>query len=247
MYKGKKFLAVIPARGGSKGIPLKNIFNVGGRPLIEYTIDCASNSKYIDRTIISTDSLEIKNVAEKYIQNNNKKVDIPFLRPKELAKDTSKTIDCIVHAVNWLKENENKEYDYLILLQNTSPLRKSFHVDEAIEKIVNNNASSLLSLREVIDHPILIRSIKEDGRVEKLLDIDSTVRRQDFKKYYKVDGSIYILKINENFNLNSSFNDSELGYIIVEKYSVDIDNYMDIKKVEYYLEEERKTEIQLMK
>ena len=98
MYKNKKILAIIPARGGSKGIPLKNIFNVGARTLIEYTIDCASDYKYLDRTIITTDSEKIKNVLERYINANNKKVDIPFLRLEELVTDISKIIDCVLHV-----------------------------------------------------------------------------------------------------------------------------------------------------
>lgn len=247
MYKGKKFLAIIPARGGSKGIPLKNIFSVGGRALIEYTIDSASDSKYLDRSIISTDSEKIKSVSEKYIKANNKRVDIPFLRPEELATDTSKTIDCVVHAVDWLKKNENLEYDYIVLLQNTSPLRKAFHIDEAIEMIIDKDEQSLVSLREVSEHPILIRSLAENGKVKKLLDVDSTVRRQDFKPFYKIDGSIYIVKLDEDFGLNTSFNDGEIGYIMEECYSVDIDNYLDVKAVEYYLEKEREKEIELMK
>ena len=97
MYKNKKIIAVIPARGGSKGVPFKNIIEVGGKPLIKYSIDCAKESKYLDRTIISTDSLEIKRTAE--ICGG----DVPFLRPAELAQDISKTIYCLVHSFNWLK------------------------------------------------------------------------------------------------------------------------------------------------
>ena len=247
MYKDKRILAVIPARGGSKGIPLKNIFSIGGRPLIEYTIDCANNSKYLDKIIISTDSKEIRDVADRYIKTHNKKVEIPFLRPSELATDTSKTIDCVIHAVNWLKENKNEQYDYIVLLQNTTPLRKSFHIDEAIEKLLDSKETTLVSVTEVEEHPILMRSINEDGTVKHLLNMNSTVRRQDFPKYYKIDGSIYIVRNDEYFNLETSFNDGKLAYIIDNRYSVDIDNYMDIKTVEYYLEKEREEEINLMK
>lgn len=246
MYKNKKILAIIPARGGSKGIPLKNIFEVGGKPLIHYSIDCASSSKYIDKTIISTDNEEIKAVSERYIKYNNKKVEIPFLRPKELALDTSKTIDCIVHAVDWLKKNKDEIYDYVIVLQNTVPLRKSWHVDEAVEKLLESDERSLVSVTEVSQHPILIRSLNEDGTLKNLLNVGSTVRRQDFPKFYKVDGSIYIQKIDEKFNLNTSLNDGKLAYIMEAKYTVDIDSYIDIKIIEYYLEREREKELGLM-
>lgn len=236
MYKNKKILAVIPARGGSKGIPSKNIIVVGGKPLIQYTIDCAKHSKYIDRAVISTDSEEIKRVS---IECGG---DVPFMRPKELALDTSKTIDCIVHAVNTLKEM-GENYDYVMIIQNTVPLRKSWHVDESIEKLIDSNERSLVSVTEVEQHPILMRTINEDGTVKNLLPMSSTMRRQDFPKFYKVDGAIAIQKIDEEFNLNTSINDGRLAYIMDAKYSTDIDSYIDIKVIEYYLEKEKEEEI----
>ena len=240
MYKGKRILAVIPARGGSKGVPRKNIIEIGGHPLIKYTIDCGKNSKYLDRVIVSTEDLIIKRVAE---ENGG---DVPFLRPAKLAEDTSKTIDCIIHAVDTLK-SFGETYDYVMILQNTVPLRKSWHVDEAIEKIFASEERSLVSVTEVEEHPILMRTLNEDDTVENLLHMNSTMRRQDFPKFYKVDGAIYIQKIDEEFNLNTSLNDGKIGYVIERKYTTDIDNYIDIKIVEYYLEKEREAEAELMK
>ena len=240
MYKNKKILAVIPARGGSKGVPRKNIIEVGGHPLIKYTIDCGKNSKYLDRVVISTEDLSIKKVAE---ENGG---DVPFLRPKELAEDTSKTIDCIVHAVDTL-ESMGEEYDYVMVLQNTVPLRKSWHIDEAIEMIVDSNERSLVSISEVDEHPILMRTLNEDKTVRNLLQMNSTMRRQDFPKFYKVDGAIYIQKLDKDFNLDTSLNDGKLGYVMEKKYTTDIDNYIDIKIVEYYLEKEREAEAELMR
>lgn len=231
MYKNKKILAIIPARGGSKGIPSKNIIDIYGKPLIQYSIECAKVSKYIDRTIISTDDLKIKEVAEKCGG------EVPFLRPSELAQDTSKTIDCLIHAINWLKV-EKEEYDYLVLLQNTVPLRKGWQVDEAIEKLLESNERSLVSVTKVEENPVLMRTLNGDGTLKNMLDINSTIRRQDFPKFYKVDGAIYIQKIDNEFNLNTSLNDGKLAYIMEEKYSVDIDTYLDIKKIEYYLDKE---------
>lgn len=246
MYKNKKILAIIPARGGSKGIPKKNIIEVGGKPLIYYSIDCLSSSKYIDKAIISTNDLEIKAVAEHYINRYGKSVEIPFIRPEELAKDTSKTIDCIVHAINWLKENKSEEYDYVLIAQNTSPLRKARHIDEAIENLLDSEERSLVSVTEVDEHPILMRSINEDGTVKNLLNMNSTVRRQDFPKFYKVNGSIYIQKIDDQFNLDTSFNDGKLAYIMDKEYSGDIDDYIDLKVIEYYLEKEKEMELKFM-
>ena len=231
MYKGKKILGLIPARGGSKGIPSKNIIEIYGKPLIQYSIECAKGSKYLDRTIISTDDTKIKDVAVKCGG------DVPFMRPPELALDTSKTIDAVVHAINWLKEH-GEEYDYLVLLQNTVPLRKPWHIVEAIEKLFASNEKSLVSVTEVDENPVLMRTINEDGTVHNLLNVNSTMRRQDFPKFYRVDGAIYIQKLDKDFGLNTSLNDGRLSYIIEERYSVDIDTYLDIRKIEYYLEQE---------
>lgn len=236
MYKNKRILAVIPARGGSKGIPSKNIFNIDGYPLIKYTLDCANNSKYIDKVIVSTDNQEIKKVAEQYGGN------VPFMRPSELAEDHSKTIHAVIHVIDTLKKM-GETYDYVVLLQNTVPLRKHIHVDKAIQKIIDRNENSLVSVTEVEQHPILMRTLDKNEHTHNLLNMNSTVRRQDFPKYYRVDGAIYIQKIDENFNLETSFNDGKLAYIMNKKYSTDIDTYKDIKVIEYYLEKERKTKM----
>jgi CMP-N,N'-diacetyllegionaminic acid synthase len=222
MYKGKKFIAVIPARGGSKGIPDKNIIDVNGKPLIQYSIEAAQQSKYIDKIFVSTDSEKIANVAIKC------GINVPFLRPKELATDTSKTIDVLVDLVNRFKE-QNEYFDYLVLLQPTQPLRQYFHIDQAIEKIVNTNVNSLVSVSKVKDHPILVRTIDEDGLLHNLINTNSTVRRQDFQDFYKVNGAIYINKLDETFNLNTSLNDNKLAFIMDEKYDLDIDNMLDLK------------------
>lgn len=240
MYKNKKILAIIPARGGSKGVPKKNIIEIGGKPLIAYSIHCGLDSKYIDKVFVSTDDKEIARVAKSFGG------EVPFLRPEELAQDGSKTIDSLVYTVNKLKEL-GETYDYLVLLQPTVPLRKTIHVDEAIEKLLESNFHDLVSVSEVHDHPILMRKVKDNGELENLLPLPSSVRRQDFPKIYRVDGAIYIMKLDENFNINTSPNDGKLSYIMEKKYSTDIDTYLDIKIVEYYLEEERKEIARLMK
>lgn len=222
MYKGKSFLAIIPARGGSKGIPKKNITIINGKPLIQYTIDEAKNSKYLDRLIVSTDDKEIAEVAEKC------GAEVPFLRPEELATDNAKTIDALIHTVTELEKIGSK-YDYVVLLQPTQPLRKSWHIDEAIQKIVETNEESLVSISEVKEHPILMRTIDEYGKVKNLMKISSTVRRQDFPSFYKVNGAIYINKINENFTENTSLNDNKLAYLMDREYDLDIDEPIDLE------------------
>lgn len=221
MYKGKTFLAIIPARGGSKGIPRKNIINVGGKPLIQFTIDEAKKAKYLDRIIVSTDDKEI---AELSVTCG---AEVPFLRPRKLAEDNSKTIDVVINVLAEL-DNEGCNYDYLVLLQPTQPLRRSFHIDESIKLIVEEDEESLVSVSEVKEHPILMRTIEEDGRLKSLLGLNSTVRRQDFAKVYKVNGAIYINRLNKYFNENTSFNDNKLAYVMEKTFDLDIDEPEDV-------------------
>ncbi|AIY72935.1 TPA: acylneuraminate cytidylyltransferase family protein BpsG [Bacillus tropicus] len=234
MYGGKTFVAIIPARGGSKGIPQKNVSVVGGKPLIQYTIDEAQNSKYLDDFIVSTDDREIAKIAK------GCGAKVPFLRPKELAGDKIKTIDVLIHAVQSLSVM-GKKYDYVVLLQPTQPLRKSMHIDEAIQHIIKKKEQSLVSVNEVNEHPLLMRSINEKGHLESLLKVNSTVRRQDFLKFFKINGAIYINKINENFNQNTSLNDNRLAYVMEKKYDLDIDELKDLEKFKHLISKELNT------
>lgn len=226
MYKGKRFLAIIPARGGSKGIPHKNLIELCEKPLITYTIDAGMGSKYIDYIMVSTDDVEIASIAKHSGAN------VPFLRPAELASDTAKTVDVIVHAITGL-EKLGESFDELVLLQPTQPLRTASDIDDAIEKYCNCNCRPLVSVSEVNDNPLLIRSI-EGGRLKSLLDISSTCRRQDMPTYYRVNGCIYINAVNEIDN-NTSFNDNIIPFIMEKSHSVDIDELSDLILAEYYL------------
>ena len=228
MYKGKKILALIPARGGSKGIKDKNIYPLNGKPLISYTINAAKACDYIDDIIVSTDSNEIAEISKEYGAN------VPFLRPAYLSSDTAKTIDVVFHAILWAKENGHN-YDTVVLLQPTSPLRNREDIAKSIEIFFKNGEKSLVSVCEVQDHPILIRSIK-NGRLIKLLKTNSTVRRQDFETFYRVNGGIYINKV-DYIKEDTSLNDNETPYIMPLERSVDIDTLIDIKIAEIFLNE----------
>ncbi|PIC88551.1 acylneuraminate cytidylyltransferase [Sporosarcina sp. P21c] len=217
MYKDKSFLAIIPARGGSKGIPRKNIIDVHGKPLITYTIEAALQSKYIDRVIVSTDDEEIAAIGRKW------GAEIPFLRPAELATDEAKTIDAILHAIKSLRE----KYDYVITLQPTQPLRTSQHIDQSIEEIIEKKFKNLVSVSSVKEHPVLIRRINQENHLKPLIDSHSTIRRQDFQPYYLVNGAIYINKV-EDIAADTSLNDNE-GFYIVKDYLIDIDEIYDLE------------------
>lgn len=227
MYQDKRILALIPARGGSKGIKNKNIIDLCGRPLIAYTIKAALESNYVDDVIVSTDSQEIADIAIFYGAK------IPFLRPAELASDSSKTIDAVLHAIAALHA-QGSDYDILLLLQPTTPLRDSNDIDVSIKTFFNNNYRSLVSVSPVTDSPVLIRMIDSDNHLEHLIDCSSTIRRQDMKPYYVVNGCIYINYI-ADINNATSFNDNESGFIMSTSHSVDIDNYFDLYAAQYYL------------
>lgn len=233
MYKDRRILALIPARGGSKGIKKKNIVDLCGKPLIAYTIECAKSSRYIDEVIVSTDCKEIADISIKYGAS------VPFMRPSELASDTSKTVDTVLHVIEKFKESDLL-YDCLVLLQATQPLRTSIDVDDAIEKYYMNNEIDLASVSEVDDNPLLIRSISAEGILVPLLQIPSTCRRQDMPKYYKVNGCIYINKMS-NITGDTSFNDNPLAYVMPRERSVDIDDYCDMELAKYYLSRKKES------
>ena len=226
MFNGKRILALIPARGGSKGIKDKNITHLCGKPLIAYSVACGMQSKYVDSVVVTTDSEKIAEVARQY------GAWVPFLRPPELASDTAKTLDAVLHAVKSLAEM-GEQYDAVLLLQPTQPLRTSEDVDGAIEAYFAQGCEDLVSVSQVSDHPILIRTV-EGGRLKNLLPFSSTCRRQDMPAYYLVNGCIYINAI-ERLNENTSFNDNPIPYIMKKSHSVDIDEPIDLQVAEYYL------------
>lgn len=228
MYKGKKIAALITARGGSKGIPKKNIRKLCGKPLIHWTVESAMKSKYIDKIFLSTDSDEIINPIKKF------PVEVPFKRPKNLASDKATSTDVILHFINWMKLSGN-EFDTLLLLQPTSPFRKSEHIDSSIKKFLGSkNALSLISVTENIKSPFLSRKISAGGFVENLFNVKSEKRRQDIPVTYYINGAIYLMEV-KNFEKYKTFQTSKtLSYIMPYYSSIDIDEPMDLKIAELY-------------
>lgn len=223
MFETKRILALIPARGGSKGIPHKNITPLAGEPLIKYSIDAAKQSKYIDYVLVSTDDEEIAQVSKAC------GAEVPFLRPPELASDTAKTIDAVLHAIETLRK-AGETFDSLVLLQPTSPLRTAEDINKAIEAFYQANRQPVVSVSEVSDHPILIRTIEqtpEGERLKPLLEGSSTVRRQDMPPFYRVNGSIYINPV-EGISPTTSFNDNPIPFVMEKDHSIDIDEPIDL-------------------
>ncbi len=230
MYKQKKILGVIVARGGSKGIPRKNIKNLVGKPLIAYTIDAAKKSMFLTRTIVSTDDHEIVDVAKKY------GAEVPFLRPSDLAEDKSTAISVIQHSLTWLKDNRGEEYDYVMILQPTSPLRQAHDIDGAIQKIVETNADSVMGMIELVDFSTkklkkiqndeILSLIEEEGKTSAFRDADI--------KVYKRNAAIYLTKVEYIFQ-NDLFGKVSRPYLMPAERSVDINEPIDFLIAEFFL------------
>lgn len=233
MYREKKVIAIITARGGSKGIKNKNIKLLAGKPLIAYTIENAKKSCYIDRIIVSTDSPEIKHVCLHY------GAEVPFIRPSELANDDTPGIAPVLHALHLLEEEEDNSYDYVMQLQPTSPLRSEEDIDGAIQALDDSDSMSLISVTEVSQHPFWMQKI--DGGLLKnyiAYDKEKYYRRQDFPELYILNGAIYLSKTKHLKENKTFYSKNTLPYIMPKTRSVDIDNIMDFKIAELIIKGE---------
>jgi len=217
MISGKSILAIIPARGGSKGIPRKNIKLLAGKPLIAWTIEEAKKSKYIDRLILSSEDDEIIAVAKKW------GCEVPFKRPMELAQDDTPGMEPVIHAVSTL----NEKYDYVCLLQPTSPLRKVEDIDGCIEKCILMNALSCVSVTDVDKHPYWMYKIDDEQKLKPLFFDKNVTRRQDLPKLYVLNGSIYVSSSVEILRSRRFINNETVGYEMEKINSMDIDNEID--------------------
>jgi CMP-N,N'-diacetyllegionaminic acid synthase len=201
-----RILGIIPARGGSKGVPGKNIKLLGGLPLIAYTSNAANDSKYLNKTIISTDDLTIAEVAKQF------QIEVPFIRPSSLATDTASSIEVVQHVVTYL-ESQGEYYDAICLLQPTSPFRKKEFIDKAIEKFINEAADALVSVLPVPHefNPHWVFEPNNNGFLHLATGEPEIIkRRQDLPAYFR-DGSIYITKT--NVIKDGSFYGAKLSYI----------------------------------
>lgn len=218
MIDGKSVLAIIPARGGSKGIPRKNIRNLHGKPLIAWTIEEAQKSKYIDRLILSSEDNEIIHIAKQW------GCEVPFVRPKELAQDDTPGIAPILHAIDTLKE----AFDFVVLLQVTSPLRTVDDIDGCIDWCVKQQADSCIAVSEVIDNPYWMFTLEQGNKLTKLIETDTNyLRRQDLPTVYIVNGAMYVSRI-EWLQVSKSLYTSEtIGYVMPPERAIDIDCELD--------------------
>ncbi|ARV13813.1 acylneuraminate cytidylyltransferase family protein [Polaribacter sp. SA4-12] len=214
-------LAIIPARGGSKGIKKKNIIDYKGKPLMQWSIDAALKSKYITEVVVSSDNDEILDLASK-----NKDI-ITLKRPKELAEDSSRTEPVLKHIIESL---DASKYSHIILLQPTSPLRTVEHIDNAFKLLFNSEANSLISVCNLEHHPFKSFKIDKNGFLEGIINNDYPFYpRQSLPKTYKANGAIYIIEVDEfkkNFSLLTA---KTIHFEMNKESSIDIDTLEDLK------------------
>jgi CMP-N-acetylneuraminic acid synthetase len=225
VFKDKTFLAVIPARGGSKRLPRKNVLDLAGKPLIAWTIEAAKNSKYIDHFVVSTDDQEISDVSKKYGAE-------VLTRPGELATDTASSVDVVLHAI----ASQNQPYDYVILLQPTSPLRTAQHIDEAIELFFEKNANAVISVCETDHSPLWANTLPDDGNMDDFIREEVKGKRsQDLPAYYRLNGAVYIADTVSVVKEKSFYPEKTYSYVMEKSVSVDVDHRFDFKLVEVIL------------
>jgi CMP-N,N'-diacetyllegionaminic acid synthase len=219
VLNGKTFLVIIPARGGSKRLPRKNVLELSGKPLIVWSIEAGLKSKYIDKVVVTSDDDEILSISKEYGAEIIK-------RPDYLANDTAKTFDAIKHTI----ENMQK-YDYIVLLQPTSPLRNEFHIDEAIELLELKKADAVVSVCEMEHSPLWSNTLPKDDNMNSFLkDEVLNKRSQDLETYYRLNGAIYICKTEKLLSEESFFlKDNIFAYKMDRLNSVDIDEEIDFK------------------
>lgn len=220
-------LAVIPARGGSKGVPKKNIKLLDNKPLIAYTIEAAIQSGVFKKVIVSTDSEEIAEIAGKY------GAEVPFIRPVAISGDDVSSNDVILHALNFF-EDRDKCFKYVCMLQPTSPLRTERHIKEAYKYLLRNDYNYVVSVCECEHSPKWSGQLDEGNGMDHFLSEEyKRSVRQQIAKYYRLNGAIYMGKV-ENFKTDKNFLGTGChAYIMKQEESIDIDSLLDFKIAEF--------------
>ncbi|KAB2933647.1 MAG: acylneuraminate cytidylyltransferase family protein [Leptonema illini] len=234
MIDQKKVLAIIPARSGSKGLPGKNILPMNGKPLIAWTIEKARKSLYVDVVLVSTDGLEIASVAKEY------GADVPFMRPSELASDTASTYDVIRHALSYFSESEHMEFDYIILLEPTSPLREDQDIDRMLEALHEKSGDfdAIVSIGQVTEHPSIMKRLVGDRLEPFCPDLSQSSRRQDNEPAFFPYGVGYIAKTATLLEENTFYARRCLSYPILRYQNYEIDDIYDFLCVESVMKHE---------
>lgn len=225
-------LGLIPARGGSKGIPHKNIAPLAGKPLLAYTCEAALQSQFLTRTLLSTDDTEIANVGLKF------GVEVPFMRPPELARDETPILPVIQQTLEWLEEQDGFVTDAVVLLQPTSPLRQAGHIDAAIQLFFEQNADSVVSVIEVPHqfNPVSLMQLDEENQLHPYLQGSMILRRQEKPRLYARNGPAVLVIRQEVIQGDQLYGERVFPYLMGQIDSHDIDSIVDLQMAEYWLQ-----------
>jgi CMP-N,N'-diacetyllegionaminic acid synthase len=234
MINGKTILAVIPARGGSKGLPGKNIRELCGKPLISWTIEKAKKSKYLDTILVTSDSQEIIDIAK------HGGAEVPFIRPAELATDYASTYDVVQHALNFYQDHENKSFEYVVLLEPTSPLREDDDIDQIIKSLVKreDEFDGIVSVGEVSEHPSIMKRLNNDSVKPFCNELVMTSRRQDNEAAYFPYGVAYICKTSTFTDEKTFYPKRCMAFLIKRYQNYEIDDLYDFLCVECVMKNE---------
>lgn len=227
-------LAIIPARGGSKGLPGKNIKTLHGKPLIGWTIEKAKISKYIDIVMVSTDDMQIANVAKQF------GAEVPFLRPSRYATDTASTYDVIRHTIDYYKEVLSLDFKYTVLLEPTSPLREDGDIDRTLSALNESEAEfdSAVTVGMVTEHPAVMKKISCNRITPYYKDIKQKLRRQDNEPAFYPYGVVYAAKTSELIKENTFYTERCMGIPIKRYQNYEIDDIYDFYCVEAVMRNE---------
>ena len=223
MYRDNRFLALIPARAGSKGLKNKNIRILRGKPLIAYTIEAALESGVFERVVVSTESEEIAAIATRH------GAEVPFVRPAELTTDTASITHVLLHALDFFRE-QKMDFTYLSLLQPTSPLRTSDDIRVAADLILEKDANAIVSICETDHPPAWSNTLPANGSMDGFMNKEiRNLRRQDLPRYYRVNGAVYIARVDYFRRFLDWFVEGSCAYIMPPERSIDIDTEFDLK------------------
>jgi len=233
MYKNKTFLGLIVARGNSKGVKRKNIRQVLGRPLLAYTAQAAIESKYLDQVVLSTEDDEIAKIG------NDFGVQVPFMRPPKLAQDDTSSAAVVSHAILELKLL-GQEFDYIFLLQPTSPLRNSRDIDGCVQFCIDNQAASCVSVTAFEKSPTWLYEKADNGKLSSFFDSKTRdLRRQDSPKLFSLNGAMFLIETKTFLKEEKFILKNTLGYEMPIERSLDIDSEYDLKLFELLMAEKR--------
>jgi CMP-N,N'-diacetyllegionaminic acid synthase len=227
----QKFLGIITARGGSKGIPGKNIKNLLGKPLIAWTIERALECEYLEKIIVSTDDDEIAEISKKY------GAEVPFKRPNELAEDTTPTWPVLQHALKFMEDNLSQSFRGIVLLQPTSPLREKEDIDGCIETFLKNDCEAVISVCESLDNPYFnMMEANADGFLDKCKKANPIpTRRQDAPPVFISNGAVYVFDREAIWKEKQADVKKILPFLMPREKSLDIDDKLDWEKAVFQL------------